>query len=261
MSNILEELAQSNRQIINERKKIKSLEEIRKEAETFSGNHPSFKDALQQSDIAFICELKKASPSKGLINPEFPYLDILNEYENNNVQAISCLTEPTRFLGSLDILKDVTSNTSLPVLRKDFITEPYQIYEARLANASALLLIVALLETKELKELLSLTKELGMDALVEVHNKKEIEKALEAGAEIIGINNRDLRDFSVDLNTSLNLAKYLPKEVIRISESGIHSGKDVLILSENNFNGILIGEQLMASKNIKDSLKELRSNK
>ncbi len=255
--NILETLAQSNREIIKKKKENKSLNELSEEVNKIKETRPSFKKALEKPGISFICELKKASPSKGLICPDFDYLKFAHEYEDNGVNAISCLTEPTKFLGSLKILEEVTNNINLPVLRKDFIVDPYQIYEAKLAGASAVLLIVALLEQDELESLFQLTKQLGMDALVEVHNLKEINKALTAGVDIIGINNRDLRDFTVDLKTSAELSKYLPETVIRISESGIHSAEDVKFLAKNNFNGVLIGEQLMTGNNIPDNLKQL----
>lgn len=257
MSNILNTIAENNKKLLVERKKEKSLEEIKKEALKILEIKPSFKEALSKEGISIIGELKKASPSKGIICEDFKYLDFAKEYEKNKISAISCLTEPKYFMGSLEILNDVSNNVNTPILRKDFIIDPYQIYEAKVAGASAVLLIVSLLNLDELTELLNLAHSLNLDALVEVHSKEEALLALEAGADIIGINNRNLKDFTVDLNTTLQVAKSVPNDKILVSESGIHSKEDIEFLNNANINAVLIGEELM-SNNISKTLERLR---
>lgn len=260
--NILNELAENARNIVEEKKKNISTDDLKILAQAIELNRPSFKNAIKNNkNISFICELKKASPSKGLINNEFNYLDILKKYELGDAQAISCLTEPSKFLGSLKILNEVSKNTNLPVLRKDFIIDPYQIYEAKLNGASAFLLIVALLSEEELKDFIRIGNELDLDALVEVHNEEELNKALRANAEIIGINNRDLKDFTVNLDTTLNLIKKIPEDKVIITESGILSVEDIKYLnnSKNKIDGVLIGELLMKSPDIVRELQYLKS--
>ncbi len=254
--NILDVLAHSSYERVEESKEKISIEKLKEKAKA-AKNTASFKEALKKPGLSFICELKKASPSKGLINPEFDYLQYINDYEEGGASAISCLTEPTKFLGSLDILNDVTSHSKLPVLRKDFIIDPYQIYEAKVNGASAILLIAALLEEHDLKEYFNLAHDLDLDCLVEVHNEDELRKAINCGVDIIGINNRDLRDFTVDLNTTIKLAKKVPKTTVLVSESGIHTKNDLKKLIEANIDAVLIGESLMGSDNIPMKLSEL----
>lgn len=258
--NILEELAQKAQELTEQKKKELPLEVLIEKVDKESFQNPSFEEALRSPGISFICELKKASPSKGLISKNFDYLRFAEEYENNGASAISCLTEPTKFLGSLEILKDVTLNVNIPVLRKDFIVDPYQIYEAKLNGASAILLIVALLDTETLKNYLELADSLGLSSLVEVHDSEELSKALEAGARIIGVNNRNLKDFTVTLNTSKELAQLIPEDKVFVSESGIHSKKDLEFLESLGVDAVLIGEQFMASPSIPEAMKELIGN-
>lgn len=256
--NILEELANSAREIVKNKKQKVSEETLKEDAYALRSERFKFEKALSEPGISFICELKKASPSKGLIREDFNYLDFAKDYETSGASAISCLTEPTKFLGSLEYLKNTSEAVDLPVLRKDFIVEPYQIYEAKINGASAILLIVALLTQEELFDYITIADDLGLSALVEVHNEKELEKALKANARIIGVNNRDLRDFSVDLKTTEELSKLIPDDVLFVSESGIHSYEDVKRLEKTGVDAVLIGEQLMRSDDIPAALKELK---
>ena len=210
--------------------------------------------ALKKQDISFICECKKASPSKGLIAKEFPYLDIAKEYENAGADCISVLTEPTRFLGSDVYLKEIASAVSIPCLRKDFTVDEYMIYEARLLGAKAVLLICSILNEKEI----AVCDSLGVSALVEAHNESEIKMALNAGARIIGVNNRNLKDFTVDTDNSRRMRELVPKDIIFVSESGVKSSEDVALLREIGADAVLIGETLMRSEDKKEKLNELR---
>lgn len=236
-----------------------SLSEMKKAAENMSPlKKKTFKEALRKSGMSFICEVKKASPSKGTIVDDFPYIEIAQEYEAAGADAVSVLTERDYFKGSIECLRDIAKSIGLPVLRKDFIVEPYQIYEAKAAGASAVLLICALLPQEELTELVDLTRSLDMDALVEAHNKEEISQALWAGADIIGVNNRNLKDFTVSLDTSVNLRRAVPKEIIFVAESGICSAEDISLLRKNRVDAVLIGESLMRSNNKKRTLAALK---
>ena len=218
---------------------------------------PDFYAALKKEGMSYICEVKKASPSKGLIAPDFPYLEIAKEYEAAGASAISCLTEPYWFLGSDRYVEEITAQVNIPVLRKDFTVNEYMIYQARALGASAVLLICAILDDMQLKSYLSLTHELGMNALVEAHDEKEVERALAAGAKIIGVNNRDLRTFTVDTGNSIRLRNLAPKDKVFVSESGIKTSKDINVLYENGVNAVLIGETLMRSSDKKATLEEL----
>lgn len=218
-----------------------------------------FEKALREKPIAIISEVKKASPSKGLIDSEFDYLDISKEYEDSGVSAISVLTEPYFFQGSIQYLKEIAGIVDVPVLRKDFIIDPFMIYEAKLSGASAILLIVAILDDNQLKEYMELADSLGLSVVVEVHDRNEIEKAINAGARIIGVNNRNLKDFSVDMGNSLNLRKYVPEDIIFVSESGIKSTSDIRKLKENKIDAVLIGETLMKSDNKKKLIWEFKN--
>lgn len=259
---ILEEIAEKTIQRIGERKKEVSLQEIRKAAEALpvSGEFP-FEQALRADGLTFICEVKKASPSKGIIAEDFPYLKIAEEYEKAGAGAISCLTEPYYFQGSDEYLKEIAAAVHIPVLRKDFTVDAYMIYEAKLLGASAVLLICAILTDEQLKEYISIAHGLGLSALVEAHTEEEADRALAAGARIVGVNNRDLKTFRVDVNTSIRLRKRIPEECLYVSESGIRTHEDVAKLYENGTNGVLIGETLMRSEDKKAMLDELRSGK
>lgn len=212
---------------------------------------------LRAPGLHYICEVKKASPSKGLIAPDFPYLQIAKEYEAAGAGAISCLTEPKYFLGSKDYLKEIAAQVQIPVLRKEFIVDAYQIYEAKILGASAVLLICALLDTEVLKDYIQICNVLGLSALVEVHDEEEMQSAILAGARIIGVNNRNLKDFTVDIKNSTRLRSLTPSDILFIAESGIGNTEDILVLKEANVNGILIGETLMRSPDKKAMLETL----
>ena len=216
------------------------------------------KKKLKKNDISFICECKKASPSKGIIDPNFPYLQIAKEYEAANADCISILTEPKWFLGSNEYLYKIANTVSIPCLRKDFTIDEYMIYEAKVLKASAILLICSILKEKQIKEYLNICNTLGLSALVEVHNEDEIKIALNAGARIIGVNNRNLKDFSVDINNSHKLRKLIPPEILFVSESGIASNEDITKLREIGVDAILIGETLMKASDKKATLANLR---
>lgn len=234
-----------------------SFEDVKAKALQLPKGDFSFEKTLKTDGLSFICEVKKASPSKGVIAEAFPYLAIAREYEIAGASAISCLTEPKWFLGRDEYLEDIVQNVSIPVLRKDFTVCEYQIYEAKLLGAGAVLLICALLDTKTIKRYISLCDELGLSALVEAHNEDEVRSALNAGARIIGVNNRDLRDFSVDVNHSTKYRQMIPSDVIFVSESGIKSHDDIKVLLDNKTDAVLIGETLMRAENKKTALQEL----
>lgn len=219
----------------------------------------AFTKAISKKGLSFICECKKASPSKGLISPDFPYLKIAEDYEAAGADCISVLTEPKWFLGSGLYLKEIAETVHIPCLRKDFTVDEYMIYEARLLKASAILLICSILSPGQLSEYLGICGELGLSALVEAHDEKEIEMAVKAGADIIGINNRDLKDFSVDHDLSLSLKRHIPDGVLFVSESGIQNAADVKRLHDAGADAVLIGEALMTAPDKKARLAELRS--
>lgn len=256
---ILEEIANYTRIRVEEQKRKIPLEEVKTKALNMNLNTGfPFEEALRQGHLSFICEVKKASPSKGIIAAEFPYLAIAKEYEEAGAAAISVLTEPKFFQGSDEYLKEISENVSIPVLRKDFTIDSYQIYESKLLGASAILLICELLDLETLKEYLNLAHSLGLSALVESHTKEEMNKALKAGARIIGVNNRDLKTFEVDINTSVELKQFVPGDKIYVSESGIKSPQDIKVLKDCHVNAVLIGETLMKCKDKKLQLSILR---
>ncbi|WMI82617.1 indole-3-glycerol phosphate synthase TrpC [Anaerotignum sp. MB30-C6] len=218
-----------------------------------------FQKALEQDGMSFICEIKKASPSKGVIAEDFPYLSIAKEYEQTGAAAISILTEPKFFKGSIEYLKEVSSAVKTPTLRKDFIIDPYQIYEAKLCGASAVLLIAEILEEEKLKAFLNLAESLGLSVLVESHSLPQLKKSLRCGAKIVGVNNRNLETFEVDMKTSLSLRAYVPDDVLYVVESGIKTPEDIKLLSDYGVDGVLIGETLMRSKDKVAMMSKLRS--
>lgn len=243
-----------------EAKSIKSLEELKEEVSKLDINVKfPFKEALKDSEIAIIAEVKKASPSKGLIAEDFDYIQIAKEYEQAGASAISVLTEPYFFQGSNDFLRDISLNVSIPLLRKDFTIDEYMIYEAKLLGASAILLIVSILNYNQLKSYLDLAHDLGLSAIVETHDANEIKTAIEAGAEIIGVNNRNLADFTVDIENSIRLRRLVDEDILFISESGIKTSEDVRRLKENNVDAVLIGETLMRSDDKKSMILELKN--
>ena len=259
MSDILSQLAEHAKERVKAAKQIIPLSEMKRMASERKTETPhAFKAALAKEGMTFICECKKASPSKGLIAKDFPYLPIAKEYEEAGAGAISVLTEPKWFLGSLDYLKEISTAVKIPVLRKDFTVNEYMIYEAKAAGAAAVLLIVSILDEAQLKEYLQIVKELGMDALVEAHDENEVHTAVHAGAEIIGVNNRNLRDFTVDLNNSIRLRNLVPENILFVAESGIRERSDIEELEKGKMNGVLIGEQLMRAADKKMMLRELK---
>lgn len=255
---ILDKLAAYARERVENARQKVSLEELRRQAETLPKEEFAFEKALRGEKIAFICECKKASPSKGLIAPEFPYVEIAREYEDAGADCISVLTEPKWFLGSDEYLREISQQVSIPCLRKDFTVDSYMIYEAKLLGASAVLLICLLLGEEKLKEYLSLCDELGLSALVEAHDGAELSMALRAKARIVGVNNRNLKDFTVDTDNTKRLRALVPPEVLFISESGIRTAEEVEALRQIGVNGVLIGETLMRSADKKTKLAELR---
>jgi indole-3-glycerol phosphate synthase len=219
----------------------------------------SLTHALLKNPPSVIAEIKRASPSAGVLRQEFDPIVVALEYQKGGAAAISVVTEATHFLGSLETIAHLRWHSKLPLLRKDFIVDPYRILEARHAGADAVLLIAALLDTQSLRNLRVKAQEYGMDALVEVHDRRELERALESGARLIGVNNRDLRTFQVSLETSLNLAAHFPKDVVAVSESGIKSAEDIRRLSQVGYRGFLVGEQLMRASSPKEALVALRA--
>lgn len=269
--NILNEIAEKTRERIEkdkiempredlireiQQKKVQMLLNPLIQSETAKTPH-SFYQALKKPGMSYICEVKKASPSKGLIAPDFPYLDIAKEYKAAGAVAISCLTEPFYFQGSDQYLWEIASEVDIPVLRKDFVIDDYMILQAAAYGAAAVLLICALLDDKQLREYREMAEELGMDALVEAHDAQEVERALKSGARIIGVNNRDLKTFEVDMENSIRLRKLAPENVIFVSESGIRTADDIKKLHDNQIEAVLIGETLMRSKDKKAALEEL----
>ncbi len=264
--NILQEIA-AKRQIDTEKRKEHiSLETIREQALRLAGEEKEgkgefsfpFEKSLSGPGMHFICEVKKASPSKGIIAEEFPYLEIAGKYERAGASAISVLTEPEYFLGKDEYLQKIAKEVAVPVLRKDFTVDAYQIYEAKVLGASAVLLICTLLPQARLQEFLKLAHSLGLSALVETHDEEEVKRALEAGARVVGVNNRDLKTFQVDIQTSLRLREKVPAELIFVSESGIRNRKDIQALEDKGVNAVLIGETLMKSPDKKKQLHELK---
>ncbi len=255
---ILDRLADHARERVEEAKRRQSLTEIRQRASDMPKGNFAFENALKKPDIAFICECKKASPSKGLIAPEFPYLSIAREYEAAGADAVSVLTEPKWFLGSDKYLKDIAEAVSIPCLRKDFTVDEYMIYEAKLLGASAVLLICSILSEEQIKEYIGICDGLGLSALVEAHDGEEVEIALRAGARMIGVNNRNLKDFSVDTENSRRLRQMIPPEILFVSESGVGSAEDVSSLRGIGADAVLIGETLMRAADKKAKLRELK---
>lgn len=255
---ILDELAEYARYRTEINKKKLPADKLRNMAEALPKGSFAFERALQKEGISFICECKKASPSKGLIAPDYPYLDIAREYEEAGADCISVLTEPKWFLGSDDHLKKIAKAVSIPCIRKDFTVDGYMIHEAKVLGASAVLLICSILSEAKIREYLDISTSLGLSALVETHDEAEVETALRAGARIVGVNNRNLKDFSVDTGNSRRLRKLIPKDVLFVSESGVSSAEDVAALKSIGADAVLVGETLMRAKDKKARLRELR---
>ena len=261
MSDILTEIAAYTKERYKKIIAEHPLEEIKALALSMPKGNFEFEKALQGDDLSFICEVKKASPSKGIIAETFPYLQIAKDYEAAGASAISCLTEPKWFLGSDKYLKEIASAVSIPVLRKDFTVCEYQIYEAKTLGASAVLLICALLNSNTISRYIKICDELGISAVVEAHDKSEVKSALSAGARIIGVNNRNLKDFSVDVNNSTRYREMIPADTVFVSESGIKTHDDIEVLLKNKTNAVLIGETLMRADDKTAALKELKYGK
>ena len=255
---ILDQLAGHARRRIEQAKLKMPLDEMKRQALSIPNGSFAFEKAFKNKGISFICECKKASPSKGLIAPDFPYLKIAKEYEEAGADCISVLTEPKWFLGSDKYLKEIASAVSIPCLRKDFTVDEYMIYEAKILGASAVLLICAILSEEQIKSYISICDGIGLSALVEAHDEHEVHKALNAGARIIGINNRNLKDFSVDTGNSRRLRELISRDVLFVSESGVSCAEDVAKLREIGADAVLIGETLMRALDKKAKLNELR---
>lgn len=255
---ILDQLAGYACERVEEAKKKLSYEELREQALLLPRGTFVFEQALKGPGISFICECKKASPSKGLIAPDFPYLQIAKEYEAAGADCISVLTEPKWFLGNNEYLKDIAGEVSIPCLRKDFTVDAYMIYEAKVLGASAVLLICSILKEEQIREYIGICDELGLSALVEAHDENEVRMALNTGARIIGVNNRNLKDFSVDTENSRRLRELIPRDVLFVSESGVRSAWDVRKLQEIGADAVLVGETLMRAEDKRRKLAELK---
>lgn len=255
---ILEQLAAHARERTEQAKQQVSAETLRQQAFALPKGSFSFENALRKPGISFISECKKASPSKGLIASDFPYLDIAKEYEAAGADCISVLTEPKWFLGSNQYLKEIAGAVSIPCLRKDFTVDEYMILEAKVLGAAAVLLICSILTEQQIRQYLRLCDALGLSALVEAHDEQEVQTALRAGAQVIGVNNRNLKDFSVDTSNSRRLRELIPRDVLFVSESGVSSAADVEALRRIGADAVLIGETLMRAKDKKAKINELR---
>ncbi|KAA9239457.1 MULTISPECIES: indole-3-glycerol phosphate synthase TrpC [Aerococcus] len=244
---ILKQLALHSKERVQNSKAQLPFEAIKDRALSLAKGQPIFEQALAKGGLSIIAEIKKASPSKGIISQNFPYLEIAKNYQANQVDAISVLTEPKWFLGSKAIFEEVRQAVDLPLLRKDFTVDPYQIYEAKIMGANAVLIICSLLgrDPGQLENYLSICNDLGLSALVETHNLEEIDLALASGAKIIGVNNRNLKDFSVDFNHAAELRSRIPDSVLFVAESGVRGPEDIASLNEIGADAVLVGEALM----------------
>ena len=256
--NILKEIAAYAVKRVQQAERKMPLETVKEQALALPGKEFVFEYVLRKPELSFICECKKASPSKGIIADDFPYLKIAQEYEQAGVDCISVLTEPKYFLGDDSYLQEIAQAVSVPCLRKDFVIAPYMIYEAKVLGAAAVLLICSLLTEKELSEYLAICDSLGISALVEAHNAAEINMAIHAGVRIIGVNNRNLSDFSVDMANSNRLRELVPPEILFVAESGIKTAADVQVLRKIGADAVLIGELMMRAENRSAMLAELR---
>lgn len=255
---ILDELADYAKKRVADAKKRIPPDEMKRQALALPKGDFAFEKALKKPELSFICECKKASPSKGLIAHDFPYLQIAKEYEAAGADCISVLTEPKWFLGHESYLKEIVGNVSIPCLRKDFTVDEYMIYEAKVLGASAVLLICSILCENQMKQYLNICDELGISALVEAHDEAEVTMALNAGARIIGVNNRNLKDFSVDTENSIRLREKIPSDVLFVSESGVKSAEDVAKLRQMGADAVLVGETLMRAPDKRAKLQELK---
>ena len=254
----LDQLADHARERVAAAKAALPLADLRRQAEALPKGDFAFEKAIRKPGMSFICECKKASPSKGLIAPDFPYLKIAKAYEAAGADCVSVLTEPKWFLGSDGYLRDIAAAVSIPCLRKDFTVDEYMIWRAKLLGASAVLLICAILTPRQLGEYLDLCDDLGLAALVEAHDETEIRTALDAGARMVGVNNRNLKDFTVDTENSRRLRTLVPEGVLFVAESGVRDGADVRRLRDSGADAVLVGEALMRAPDRTAKLAELR---
>lgn len=254
---ILDEIVEYTRKRVEKEKKECPLERQKEAAIKLTVGEFPFEKALRKKDISFICEVKKASPSKGVIVETFLYKEIAKEYEIAGASAISVLTEPKYFLGKDLFLQEIRQEVKVPLLRKDFVVDEYQLYQAKNLGADCVLLICSVLSEKMLKEYSRICDELGLSTLVEAHDEEEVKKALNVGARIIGVNNRNLKDFTVNVQNSIRLRSLVPREILFVAESGIESAQDIKRLKEAKVDAVLIGETLMRSSNKKIMLKTL----
>lgn len=262
MTDILQTIATKTKERIEKQKALHPLEELKQACTKLPINQDfPFEQALRKEGLSYICECKKASPSKGLIDEDFNYLQIAKEYEKVGARAISVLTEPEFFLGSDQYLQEIAQEVKIPCLRKDFVVDEYMIYQAKLLGAQAILLIVSLLDTQTLKQYLDLATSLGLSCLVEAHDEAEIKQAIEVGAKIIGVNNRNLRNFQVNVENTLNLRQAIPKEILMVAESGIQNRSDIALLEKAQIDAVLIGETLMKASDRQAKMAELRGEK
>ena len=259
MDNILEKLTNLSKQRVEVDKQKIPLEEIKNLAKNSVSSGEKFLSALSKKNLSFICEVKKASPSKGIIAENFPYLDIAKDYEKFGADCISCLTEPKYFLGSDKIFSEIRAEVKIPMLRKDFTVDAYQIYQAKFLGADAVLLICAILSAKELENFLQLCEALNLSALVETHDEAEIKIALEVGAKIIGVNNRNLKNFSVDFSNAARLREIIPADKIFVSERGVKTSADISKLKKIGADAVLIGETLMRATDKQKNLADFKS--
>lgn len=244
---ILDEIVAAKRKRLEKQKELLKAKDLEKSAYEIEREERKFSYGLKKEGLSLIGEFKKASPSMGEIQSKVEFKERIEQY-NMSVDAISCLTEQDYFHGSIEDLKKIRKNSDLPILRKDFIIDSYQILEARVIGADAILLIAAILEKEKIKSYLALARELKLDVLLEVHNRKELELALETGADIIGINNRNLKDFTIQLDTTKYLAKFVPEDKVLVSESGICRTEDILFLKEAQVDAFLVGRAFMEAE-------------
>lgn len=259
---ILDKIVEKRHEQLMREKSLITMEEIKEVLDadvtnSYKGNDFPLEGILKSNDLTLIAEVKKSSPSQGIINENINPVEIALKYQACGAGAISVLTEEEFFMGNNEYLSDIRAKVDIPILRKDFIIDPYQIYHSRYLGASVILLIVAILDNDRLKEYLMIADSLGLDAIVEVHTEEELFRAIDIGARIIGINNRNLNTFEVDLKTTKRLMKLIPEDRLVISESGIKTAEDISYLKNLGIKGILIGETLMRSKDICIAIKEL----
>lgn len=256
--NILDTIAEYSMLRAQTDRKAIPLDRLKENIAVQNGKNRGFMEALKKQGLSFICEIKKASPSKGIISEDFPYLDIAGEYENAGADCVSCLTEPKWFRGSDLIFRQVRDKIKTPMIRKDFIVDEYQIYQAKCMGADAILLICAILDDERLSSFFKLACELELDVLVEAHDEEEIKRALNIGARIIGVNNRNLKDFSVDFSNAVNLRKLIPSDCVYVAESGVKTIEDIKKVKEIGADAVLIGEAFMRSDDKKTLLRKMK---